>query len=249
MGDIVQSMQLPASSCGLDIGCGIGLNTFMLVEALGLEGRVVGLDAQEEFLQRAQELLQNKPGIKERVAFAQGDARNLPFADKSFDWACSIDCVGAIPVDPLILLKEISRVVRPGGKVCLAIWSSQMLLPGYPLLEARLNATLSGIAPFAAEMSPERHIMRAAGWFPQAGFTDIRARTLLSDVCPPLSTEIVAALTDLFAMRWGGCAKEVGPEIWQSYRRLCNPDSDDFILHNPDYYAFFTYTLFSGRVG
>lgn len=71
----------------------------------------------------------------------------------------------------------------------------------------------------------------------------------LSDVCPPLSTEIIAALADLFAMRWGGCEKEVAPEVWQSYRRLCNPNSDEFILHNPDYYAFFTYTLFSGRVG
>jgi demethylmenaquinone methyltransferase/2-methoxy-6-polyprenyl-1,4-benzoquinol methylase len=245
---IVQSMQLPVSGSGLDIGCGLGDTTFALAEALGSEGRVVGLDAEEEFLQRARCLLQNKFAIKERIAFVQGDAKELPFADKSFDWAFSMDCVGAIPVDQLILLKEVSRVVKHGGRVCLAIWSSQILLPGYPLLEAQLNATSAGIAPFAAGMTPERHIMRALAWFRQAGFTDIRAQTLLSDVCPPLSNEKIAALTDLFTMRWGNCEKEVAPEIWQNYQRLCNPNSDDFILHNPDYYAFFTYSLFSGRV-
>jgi hypothetical protein len=138
--------------------------------------------------------------------------------------------------------------VKPGGKLCLAIWSSQMLLPGYLLLEARLNATSAGIAPFAAGMAPERHIMRAPEWFRKAGFTDIQALTLLRDICPPLCDEIIAGLTDLFSMRWGSCQKEVAPEIWHDYQRLCNPDSPDFILHNSDYYAFFTYSLFSGRV-
>lgn len=246
--NIIRTMQLPSSSSGLDIGCGIGLNTFMLAEAMGPAGRVVGLDAGEEFLQRARLLLQNRPAIKARVAFILGDARDLPFADNSFDWACSIDCLGAIPADPLILLKEINRVVKPGGKVCLAIWSSQMLLPGYPQTEARLNSTSAGIAPFAVGMPPERHFMRTAGWLRQAGFTDIWSRTFLRDVCSPLSNEIIAALTDLFTMRWGSCEEEVSPEIWHDYQRLCNPESDGFILHIPEYYGFFTYSLFSGRV-
>lgn len=246
---IIESMQPTVSGSGLDIGCGTGLNTVMLAEAMGPAGRVIGLDNEERFLTKARLLLKDKSVIKNRVAFTQGDAKRLPFADNSFDWAYSMDCVGAISVDPLILLKEISRVVKPGGKLCMAIWSSQMLLPGYPLLEARLNATSAGIAPFAAGMNPERHIMRAPGWFSQAGFTDIHARTLLRDICPPLSDEITAALTDLFIMRWGSCKKEVATEIWHDYQRLCNSDSNNFILNNPDYYAFFTYSLFWGRVG
>lgn len=245
---IIDSMQLPASSHGLDIGCGIGLNTFPLAESLGPTGKVVGLDAEEGFLAKARSLLHNKPLIKERVAFTEGDARHLPFADNSFDWACSIDCVGAVDLDPVILLKEMRRVVRPGGRVFIALWSSQLLLPGYPLLEARLNANFSGIAPFTVGMPPHRHILRAAAWLRLADLADIRVSTWPRDVCAPLSNEIVAALADLFTMRWGSCEKEVTPEIWQDYRRLCDPDSSDFILHDPDYYAFFTYSLFSGRV-
>lgn len=247
MKDIIQSMQLPAASYGLDLGCGIGLNTTILAEALGSDGKIMGLDSNDNLLHKARSLL-SKSDVNERISFETGDARSLPFPDQSFDWACSIDCVGAIDSDPVLLLKELRRVVKPGGRVFLIIWSSQLLLPGFPLLEARLNATSAGIAPFAADMAPKRHIMRAAGWFKRAGFTDNRAQTFVSDICPPLSNEIIAAMIDLFTMRWGGIKKEVAPELWHDYQRLCNPDSPDFILNIPEYYAFFTYSVFSGHI-
>lgn len=247
MKDIVQSMQLPVSSYGLDLGCGIGLNTIMLAKALGPGGRIVGIDSEEELLLKAQTLL-SKSEVAEQISFVNGDARNLPFADQYFDWACSIDCIGAIPLDPVLLLKELHRVVRPGGRVFIIVWSSQMILPGFPLLEARLNVSSAGIAPFTIGMAPEKHIMRALGWFQQADFTDNQAQTLVRDICPPLSAEIIAAMIDLFTMRWGSIEKEVAPELWHDYQRLCNPDSPDFILKAADYYAFFTYSVFSGRV-
>jgi ubiquinone/menaquinone biosynthesis C-methylase UbiE len=106
MKSIINSMRLPVSGFGLDIGCGIGFTTFMLAEAVAPEGNVIGFDAEEGFLAKARLLLKNKAFIKDRVAFAYGDSGKLPFNDNSFDWACSMDCVGAIPVDPLILLKE-----------------------------------------------------------------------------------------------------------------------------------------------
>ncbi|MDD2619883.1 MAG: class I SAM-dependent methyltransferase [Syntrophomonadaceae bacterium] len=244
---IIQSMQLPTSSTGLDLGCGIGLNTILLAEVLGPCGQVIGLDREEEMLLKARSLL-SKSEVNERISLEKGDVGNLPFPDKSFDWACSIDCVGAIAVDPVPLLKEVIRVVKPGGQVFIIIWSSQSILPGFPLLEARLNASSAGIAPFAIGMAPEMHTMRALGWFKQAGFTDNRAQTFIRDICPPLKAEIIAAMTDLFNMRWGSIEKEVAPELWHDYQRLCRPDSPDFILKIPDYYAFFTYSVFSGRV-
>lgn len=248
MKDVIRLMALPASSYGLDVGCGIGLNTFMLAETLGFDGRIVGLDSEEQMLSKAQSML-SKFVLNGSVTLEKGDARKLVFPDQCFDWACSIDCVGALDFDPVILLKELHRVVKLGGRVFIIIWSSQMLLPGYPLLEAQLNATSAGIAPFAIGMEQDRHIMRAPGWFRQAGFTDVRAQTLVMDIGSPLNAKIIAALTDLFEMRWGsGVEKEVSPELWHDYQRLCKPNSPDFILKIPDYYAFFTYSVFSGRV-
>ncbi|WP_276620531.1 class I SAM-dependent methyltransferase [Syntrophomonas wolfei] len=245
--NIIQYLPLPSSGIGLDIGCGTGFTTFMLAEALGPAGSVIGFDIEERFLQSARLLRQNKPQIRERVEFVQGNAGDLPFSGKSFDWAVSIDCVGVLDIDPVIMLKEIGRVLKPGGRVFIIMWSSQMLLPGYPLLEAQLNATAAGIAPFKTGMAPDRHIMRAPEWFRSAGFQDIQTHTCAMDVCSPLSAEIIVAVSDLFIMRWGSCEKEVAPEIWHDYQRLCQPDSTEFILNVPGYYAFFTYSVFSAR--
>jgi len=244
---VVESLRLPAGSCGLDTGCGIGLYTLLLAEAAGSDGHVTGLDITKEFLAKACSL-SLKSSIGTRISFKEGDASNLPFDDNTFDWACSMDFAGCAPLDPELLLKEMGRVVKPGGRIFVMTWSSQMLLPGFPMLEARLNATSSGIAPFNTAMNPELHIMRALGWFSRAGLTEPEARTFVRDVCPPLSPEIRTALTDLFQMRWGEVHAEVIPEDWAEYQRLCCADSPDFILNVPEYYAFFTYSFFSGKV-
>ena len=49
-------------------------------------------------------------------------------------------------------------------------------------------------------------------------------------------------------MRWPGVEAELTPEDWSEYQRLCLPESPDFIVDHPDYYAFFTYTMFHGKV-
>jgi demethylmenaquinone methyltransferase/2-methoxy-6-polyprenyl-1,4-benzoquinol methylase len=48
-------------------------------------------------------------------------------------------------------------------------------------------------------------------------------------------------------MRWPGVEPELAAEDLAEFQRLCRPISDDFILDHPDYYAFFTYSMFHGR--
>jgi demethylmenaquinone methyltransferase/2-methoxy-6-polyprenyl-1,4-benzoquinol methylase len=139
---IIESLQLPRGSHGLDAGCGIGLQAFLLAEAVGTEGHVTGLDIIPELLAYGENLAW-KAGLSERVTFRTGDVGCLPFDDNTFDWVWSADCIGYPAADLATLLQELLRVVKPGGDVVLLGWSSQQLLPGYPLLEARLNATCS----------------------------------------------------------------------------------------------------------
>jgi len=139
-------------------------------------------------------------------------------------------------------------VVRPGGTVALFIYTSQALIPGHPLLEARLNATATGIAPFTVGMPPENHWQRAIGWLRAAGLKEVKAQTFVSEVQAPLSYELRAALAALIAMRWSGAESEVDRETWEQYERFCVADSADFIVDAPDYYGFFTETLFHGEV-
>jgi ubiquinone/menaquinone biosynthesis C-methylase UbiE len=243
----IQALQLPLGSRGLDAGCGIGLQATLLAEAVGPAGHVTGLDLSSEFLHYAEATV-HKLGLSERISFRAGDVRQLPFDDNAFDWAWSSDCVGYAPLEPLPLVKELARVVRPGGSVAIFAWSSETLLPGYPELEARLDATSAGIAPFVKGKQPGLHFLRALRWFREAGLKEAVAQTFVGDAYAPLSDDIRQALIALLEMRWPGAESELSPEDQAEYRRLCLPESSEFILNHPDYCAFFTCTMFRGQV-
>jgi len=243
----IHALNLPQGSRGLDVGCGIGLQVMLLAEAIGPGGHVTGVDLSPEFLDCARDIAE-KAGISEQVSFQEGDMNNLPFDDDTFDWVWSANCAGYAPGEPLPLLKELARVVKPDGSVIIIAWSSQQLLPGYPVLEAHLNATSSGIAPFVKGTAPELHFPRMVGWFRRAGMEEVTARTFVGDVCAPLSGEMRSALTALIDMRWVDVGAELSEGDWVDYQRLCMPESPEFILDIADYYAFYTYSMFRGRV-
>ena len=246
--EIIDDILLPIGSHGLDVGCGIGLLSLMLAEALGPKGHVTGLDISEDFIFLAEEILK-KSKVSDRISFKQGDMYKIPFYDDEFDWVISSDCAGYAPSqDPLSLFKELSRVVKPGGDVIIIFWSSQQLLPGYPLLEAKLNLTSSGIAPFINGMKPELHCLRTLDWFIELGLEEPKAKTFKGSACAPLSDEIYNALIELFEIRWINVKSELSEEDFIQYQRLCQPDSPEFILNIPGYYAFFTYSMFTGKV-
>jgi ubiquinone/menaquinone biosynthesis C-methylase UbiE len=243
---IIQSLQLPRASHGLDAGCGIGLQALLLAEAVGTGGHVTGLDIMPELLTYGEDLVR-KAGLSERVTFRAADVSCLPFEDDRFDWVWSADCIGYPAGDLTAQLQELLRVVKPGGSVILLGWSSQQLLPGYPLLEARLNATCSGYIPFLKDKRPELHFMRAASTFRDLGLEDVTTQTSIGEVQSPLSNGERAALTSLFEMLWGAPQPEASADDLAEYKRLCTPGSPDFILDISGYYAFFTYSMFRGR--
>lgn len=244
---IIQGLDLPSTGHGLDVGCGIGLPAFLLAQAVGSKGRVTGIDLLPELCNFGEKSAASA-GLAKQVTFRQGDMAHLPFENGTFDWAWSLDCVGYPAGDLRPLLEEIVRVVKPGGRIFLLGWTSQQLLPGYSLLEARLNATCSSYLPFLQDKGPEHHFLRALSSFQAVGLEALEARTFAWDVTNPLTEGERKALACLFQMLWGERQPEVSPEDWAAFRRLCLPGSPDFILALPAYYAFFTHTMFVGRV-
>ncbi len=224
------------------------------MKAVAPGGHVTGLDLRSHFLVRAEEIVKES-GLSGQVRFQEGDLSQLLFDDDTFDWVWSLDTVwpgpkemGCPAEDPLPLVSELARVVKPGGIVAIVFWSSQELLPGYPLLEARLNATSPANAPFTQGMRPEAHCLRPSGWLRGARLQEPTARTLVADVHVPLSDDTRSALAATFRMFWEAAQSEVAPEDWAEFQRLCQPASPDFILNLPDYYAFLTSSLFYGRL-
>jgi len=252
---LIESLDLPDGSRGLDAGCGIGQHTQWLAEAVGTTGHATGLDLSHGFVARGNAMAE-RDGLSEHVSFQQGDLNHMPFDDDSFDWLWSADTVyfgpsaeGYAAEDPLPLMRELARVVRPGGRIHLVYCSAQNLLPGHPLLEAQLNAASSGAEPFVRRRRPELHSLRALDWIRDVGLTSPRAQTVACGVQAPLDGGLRDALAGLLSWRWGADPlAKLSPESRAEYQRLCSPESPDFILNLPDYYTFVTCSVFSGEV-
>jgi demethylmenaquinone methyltransferase / 2-methoxy-6-polyprenyl-1,4-benzoquinol methylase len=98
----------------LDIATGTGLVARALVERYGC--RVVGLDQSVQMLSRARAELESDPGLAERIELVEGEAETLPFADAEFDHLTFTYLLRYVD-DPAATLRELARVVRPGGRI------------------------------------------------------------------------------------------------------------------------------------
>lgn len=109
--EYLNDSQLPAGAKVLDLGCGPGI-VAQHVAARGFQ--VYAVDFSTELLARAQYHLNE--GTTGRTYLAQVDAHTLPFKDNVFD---AILCIALIVwvTDPAQVLREVARVLRPGGTV------------------------------------------------------------------------------------------------------------------------------------
>ncbi len=98
----------------LEIGPGTGYYTLDMAEWIGPEGQVEVFDIQQEFLDHTM-LRADERGLSNVVA-TQGDATELPFEDDSIDAVILTAVLGEIP-DRAAALREIERVLRPGGRL------------------------------------------------------------------------------------------------------------------------------------
>ncbi len=99
----------------LDVGCGPGFYVSELLEDVGRDGSVVGVDASTAMLDVAARRSKGKGGTD----FRQGDATSLPVEDGAFDAALSIQVLEYV-ADTARALRELHRVLRPGGR--LVVW-------------------------------------------------------------------------------------------------------------------------------
>jgi demethylmenaquinone methyltransferase/2-methoxy-6-polyprenyl-1,4-benzoquinol methylase len=131
----------------LDVAAGTGLVSRALVERYRC--RVVGLDQSAPMLSRARSKLAADPALAERVELVEGEAESLPFAENEFDHLTFTYLLRYVD-DPAATLRELARVVKPGGRVaCLefcvptGIWLwpwrlyTRLLLPALGRLASR----------------------------------------------------------------------------------------------------------------
>lgn len=100
----------------IDIGCGTGSPAMRLARARNVT--VVGVTISGVQVDIATERAAAE-GLSDQVSFQRANAMELPFPDASFDAAWAIECLLHMP-DRLTVLREIARVLRPGGSLALS---------------------------------------------------------------------------------------------------------------------------------
>lgn len=159
---IVDVAAVRAGERVLDVACGTGVAARAALERVGRAGAVVGLDVNEQMLEVAQ-----RGGGS--IEWRAGRAEDLPFADATFD---AVLCLFGLMFfeDRARALQEMARVVRPGGRVAVAVWASLDAIPGYAAVAALLRRLFGARAaaalesPFAlGDASLLREVIAAAG--------------------------------------------------------------------------------------
>lgn len=125
--DVMRRMEIIPGTKALDVCTGTGDWAISLADAIGSDGEVTGLDFSENMLKVAQ----NKKLAKEipNVTFLHGNAMELPFKEDTFDYVTIGFGLRNVP-DYETVLREMHRVVKPGGKV-VCLETSQPTLIGY----------------------------------------------------------------------------------------------------------------------
>jgi SAM-dependent methyltransferase len=154
----------------LDVGCGPGTITVDLA-LLVAPGRVVGTDREQDVLVKAAELATARGA--DNVVVEQADAYRLPYHDASFDVVHAHQLLHHL-ADPVAALREMRRVVRPGGLVAVrdADYGAMSWFPEWPGLAewARINTEV--VSRHGGTPSAGR---RLVAWARAAGFHDVTA--------------------------------------------------------------------------
>lgn len=110
----MKRMNVKKGNQTLDVCCGTGDWTLALAKQVGIEGKVIGLDFSENMLSVG--IKKKLAGQVRQVEFQHGNAMALPYEDDQFDFVTIGFGLRNVP-DYKQVLREMYRVVKPGGKV------------------------------------------------------------------------------------------------------------------------------------
>jgi ubiquinone/menaquinone biosynthesis C-methylase UbiE len=156
----------------LDVACGTGLVSLPAATAVGEEGEVVGTDLSARMVEAAGEAARSR-GLSS-VRFERMDAEKLALEDGAFDAALNALGLMYVP-DPPAALREMKRVLRPGGRAVAAVWGARARCGWaeiFPIVDRRVE---SDVCPMFFQLGTAGQLERE---LEIAGFDDVRSVVL-----------------------------------------------------------------------
>jgi ubiquinone/menaquinone biosynthesis C-methylase UbiE len=232
---LVQVELLPGDRV-LDLGCGSGTHFAWIAAIIGPEGTIVGVDPDQTNLDLAASRIADAP-YHGQVELIRGPLHPLPCPDASFD---AVWCAGSLQYepDPVGALREMVRVVRPGGKVAAQDVEMHTMMLG-PMPDDLLIA-LKGTLPHGQTSEGfvdwfTGHKLR--GYLHAAGLREVRGYLRTREYVHPLTDDergfLDVAIPYLCAASPG--IHTLSDEQRDQLRRLSSLDAPDSMFRRPDF--------------
>ncbi|SFJ57922.1 demethylmenaquinone methyltransferase [Thermoflavimicrobium dichotomicum] len=155
----MKKMAVKPGDTAIDVCCGTCDWAISLAEA-SQTGKVVGLDFSANMLAVGREKIK-KMGLDPQIELVQGDAMQLPFPDNTFDHATIGFALRNVP-DLVQVLKEMKRVVKPGGQVV----SLELSKPTWPVFRQLYFFYFEKLLPWLGKLFANRY--EQYRWLPES---------------------------------------------------------------------------------
>ena len=191
--DLVKQAALQKNERVLDAGCGTGIVARYAKENVGKSGMVVGVDVNASVIRKA---CQISDDTGNGIEYRQSDICALPFSDQTFD---AVLCQQGLQYfsNREQALKEMWRVLTPGGRLVLSVWRPIHYFPFYiavhKALDRYVNAEAAAKIASAFALGDVKQLRTLGA---KAGLENIHIRLVIKQMQVP-------ALEDFF---WGGMA-------------------------------------------
>jgi ubiquinone/menaquinone biosynthesis C-methylase UbiE len=206
----IDELRLAPGEAALDVGCGLGDEVRLLAEVVGPAGRAVGLESSEELVAEAQ--ARTAPDMP--VEFVVGDAHAMPFTDGEFAGA-RVERGLQHMEDPAVVVSEMARVVRPGGRIV-------AMEPDWDTLTITgddLSLTRAVVRACADRIRHPDAGRRLADWFVSAGVAVERVDAMALPIRSLAVAERVFALEGAAESLDSDAAREWFADLFEQERR------------------------------
>lgn len=169
---LLERMALQTGEHVLDVACGTGLVALRAAHSVGPQGQVIGVDLSERMVQAAER--RARAAGQRHMRWERMDAEQLALADASLDAALCAFGLMYLP-EPEQALKELVRVLHPGGRLGLAVWGERARCGWsalFPIVDAEVTTE---VCPLFFRLGQGDALARLCG---QAGATGLRTERL-----------------------------------------------------------------------
>jgi ubiquinone/menaquinone biosynthesis C-methylase UbiE len=216
---LLASASLSPGQRVLDVACGTGLVAFDAARAVGESGQVLGVDISGHMVDAARERanLQRLSNVR----FARMEAEQLALPDAGFDVALCALGLMYVP-DPERALREMRRVLRPGGRAVVAVWGERSRCawsPVFPIIDAEVA---SDVCPLFFSLGQQDALARVCA---QAQFEAIEQRRIATTLIYADADEAcnAAFVGGPGALAWSRFDDDVRARVRERYVQAIEP--------------------------